>query len=57
MPARALVSLVLGVMMFMLGMFVALRPLLAHGRAVTGARWLEVAIGVVLNMPLVIKKK
>jgi hypothetical protein len=47
MPARAVLTLVLGVLMLGLGAFIALRPLWAHGAAFTGARWLDTAFALV----------
>ena len=37
------VALVLGLLMIALGLFLALRPLLAPGRPVTASRWLDIA--------------
>jgi uncharacterized membrane protein HdeD (DUF308 family) len=47
MPARAVLSFVLGVLMLGLGIFVALHPFWSHGASFTGARWLDVAFAVV----------
>jgi hypothetical protein len=44
---RWIVSLVLGVVLFGLGVFVALRPLWTHNGMVTGTRWLDMAFAVV----------
>jgi hypothetical protein len=41
--------LVLGVAMFALGLFVALRPLWVHA-PVTGARWLDMAFAIVFML-------
>jgi uncharacterized membrane protein HdeD (DUF308 family) len=45
--ARVVLSFVLGVVMLVLGVFVAFRPLWAHGVPFTGARWLDVAFALV----------
>ena len=47
MPARVVLSFVLGVLMFGLGVFLTLRPLWTHGASFTGARWLDVAFALV----------
>jgi hypothetical protein len=39
--------LVLGVILFLLGAFVALRPLFTHWAVLTGARWLDMAFALV----------
>ena len=41
---RATIGLVLGVVMFALGSYVALRPLWAGPRPLTASRWLDMAI-------------
>ena len=45
-----MVTLVLGVKMFGLGLFVAVRPLWTHNSTVTGARWLDMAFAVVFML-------
>jgi uncharacterized membrane protein HdeD (DUF308 family) len=45
--ARVLLSLVLGVLMLVLGVFLSVRPFWAHGVPFTGARWLDVAFALV----------
>jgi len=45
-----MVTLVLGVVMFGLGLFVAVRPLWTHNSTVTGARWLDMAFAVVFML-------
>jgi uncharacterized membrane protein HdeD (DUF308 family) len=45
--ARVLLSLVLGILMLVLGAFLAIRPFWAHGVPFTGARWLDVAFALV----------
>jgi uncharacterized membrane protein HdeD (DUF308 family) len=50
MSARWILTLVLGVMMFAIGVFVALRPLWTHGAVLVGARWLDVAFAVVFML-------
>jgi hypothetical protein len=47
MAARSVLSGVLGLAMLGLGIFVAVRPLWAHGATFTGARWLDVAFSLV----------
>jgi hypothetical protein len=42
-PALRTVTLVLGALMIALGLFLALRPLMAPGRPVTNSRWLDMA--------------
>lgn len=44
-----MVTLVLGVAMFAIGLFVALRPLWVPG-PVTGARWLDMAFAIVFML-------
>ena len=38
---------VLGVVLLVLGLYVALRPLWTHGAVLTGARWLDMAFAFV----------
>jgi hypothetical protein len=47
MPARALLGLVLGVLMLVLGVFIELRPLWTNAATFTGALWLDVAFAAV----------
>jgi uncharacterized membrane protein HdeD (DUF308 family) len=47
---RWVVTLVLGVIMFGLGLFVGVRPLWTHNAVVTGARWLDMAFAVVFML-------
>lgn len=47
MTARVALSLVLGIVMLALGVFIAVRPFWAHGVPFTGARWLDVAFALV----------
>lgn len=49
-PARSVVKLVLGVVMFALGLFVAVRPLFTHNAVLTGARWLDLTFAVVFML-------
>ena len=42
--------LLLGALMFALGVFVAVRPLWTHGAAVTGARWLDVTFALLFML-------
>jgi hypothetical protein len=44
------VSIVLGVAMFAIGLYVAVRPLWTHGSVVTGARWLDMAFALVFML-------
>jgi uncharacterized membrane protein HdeD (DUF308 family) len=48
--ARWVITLVLGVIMFALGVYVGLRPLWTHNAVVTGARWLDMAFAVVFML-------
>lgn len=45
-----MVTLVLGVAMFTIGLYVAVRPLWTHNGVLTGARWLDVAFAVVFML-------
>ena len=42
-PALRTVTLVSGLLMIALGLFLAVRPLVAPGRPVTASRWLDMA--------------
>lgn len=46
-PWRWIPSLVLGVALFALGTFIAVRPLFVHGRTFTGQRWLDMTFAAV----------
>ena len=48
--ARWVVTLVLGVAMFAIGVYVAVRPMWTHNASVTGARWLDMAFAVVFML-------
>jgi len=48
--ARGIITLVLGVAMFVIGLFVAVRPLWTHNSTVTGARWLDMAFAIVFML-------
>lgn len=50
MSARWIVRLTLGVIMFGIGLFVAVRPLLTHNAVLLGARWLDLAFAVVFML-------
>lgn len=50
MSARWTVTLVLGVIMFAIGLFVAIRPLWSHNAVLLGARWLDLAFAVVFML-------
>ena len=41
---------VLGVILFALGAFVAVRPLFVHGRTLTGPRWLDMTFAAVFML-------
>ena len=43
-------TLVLGVAMFAIGAYVAVRPLWTHNSVVTGARWLDMAFAIVFML-------
>lgn len=42
--------LVLGVIMFVIGLYVAVRPLWTHNATLTGARWLDMAFAIVFML-------
>ena len=48
--ARWLITFVLGVIMFTIGAYVAVRPLWVHNSVVTGARWLDMAFAAVFML-------
>ena len=48
--ARWVLTLVLGVILFALGAFVAVRPLFTHNAVLTGARWLDFAFAAVFML-------
>jgi hypothetical protein len=48
-PSSA-VKLLLGVAMFGIGLFVALRPLWTHNGILTGARWLDLTFALVFML-------
>lgn len=50
MSARWIVTLVLGAIMFAIGLFVAVRPLFTHNGVLMGARWLDVAFAAVFML-------
>lgn len=47
---RWIPSLVIGIVLFALGLFVAVRPLFAHNGVLTGARWLDMTFAVVFML-------
>jgi hypothetical protein len=47
---RGIVSIVLGAIMFGIGLYVAVHPLWAHGATVSGARWLDAAFAIVFML-------
>ena len=50
MSARWIVTLVLGVIMFAIGLFVAVRPLFTHNAVLLGARWLDLVFAAVFML-------
>jgi uncharacterized membrane protein HdeD (DUF308 family) len=48
--ARWITTLVLGVIMFAIGLFVALRPLWSHNAVFLGARWLDLTFAMVFML-------
>jgi len=48
--ARWVTTLVLGVIMFAIGLFVALRPLWSHNAVMLGARWLDLTFALVFML-------
>jgi len=48
--ARWVVTLVLGVVMFGIGVYVGVRPLWTHNYILTGARWLDMAFAAVFML-------
>jgi uncharacterized membrane protein HdeD (DUF308 family) len=48
--ARWVVTLVLGVIMFGIGVYVGVRPLWTHNSILTGARWLDMAFAAVFML-------
>ena len=48
--ARWVVTLILGIVMFGLGLYVGIRPLWTHNAVVTGARWLDMAFAAVFML-------
>jgi hypothetical protein len=47
---RSVLTLSLGVIMFGLGVYVALRPLWTHNSVITGSRWLDMAFAAVFML-------
>jgi uncharacterized membrane protein HdeD (DUF308 family) len=47
---RWTVGLILGVVMFGIGLYVAIRPLWAHNAVISGARWLDMALAAVFML-------
>lgn len=50
MSARWVITLVLGAIMFAIGLFVAVRPLFTHNAVLMGARWLDFAFAAVFML-------
>ncbi len=50
MSARWIVTFVLGVIMFAIGLFVAIRPLWTHNSVLLGARWLDFVFAAVFML-------
>ena len=48
--ARWIPSLVIGIVLIGLGLFVAVRPLFTHNAVLTGARWLDMAFAIVFML-------
>jgi uncharacterized membrane protein HdeD (DUF308 family) len=48
--ARWIIMIVLGVIMFGIGLFVALRPLWSHNAVFLGARWLDLTFAAVFML-------
>jgi uncharacterized membrane protein HdeD (DUF308 family) len=48
--ARWVTTLVLGVIMFGIGLFVAVRPLWSHNSVLFGARWLDLTFALVFML-------
>jgi hypothetical protein len=48
--ARWVVTYVLGLIMFGIGAYIAVRPLWVHNSVVTGARWLDMAFAAVFML-------
>jgi hypothetical protein len=42
--------IVIGIALFALGVFVAVRPLFVHGATLTGTRWLDMAFALVFML-------
>lgn len=42
--------LVLGIAMFVIGLYVAVHPLWTHNATITGARWLDMAFAIVFML-------
>ena len=54
MSARWIVTFVLGVIMFAIGLFVAVRPIWTHNAVLLGARWLDFVFAAVFMLRVVI---
>jgi hypothetical protein len=50
MSPSSVLKLVLGVAMFGIGLFVAMRPLWTHNGVLTGARWLDLTFALVFML-------
>jgi hypothetical protein len=48
--ARNLLKLILGVVMFVLGLYVAMRPMFTNNAILTGTRWLDATFAVVFML-------
>jgi hypothetical protein len=46
-PARWIITLVLGVVLVAIGVYIAARPLWTHNATLMGARWLDMAVAAV----------
>ncbi|HVX41423.1 MAG TPA: hypothetical protein VHB25_17795 [Gemmatimonadaceae bacterium] len=47
---RWVLTLVLGIVMFVIGLYVAVRPLWTHNATITGTRWLDMAFAIVFML-------
>ena len=47
---RSIIKFVLGVAMFGIGLYVAVRPLFTHNSILTGARWLDYTFAAVFML-------
>ena len=50
MTSRNILKLVLGIVMFGLGLYIAVRPMFTHNAILTGARWLDMTFAFVFML-------